>query len=445
MLRSSVCTLVSIDAKENYDLNECPLDPGGYFIINGQEKVLIAQERMAGNHVYIFARAQPSPISFLAEIRSAVEKGGKTVSTFQVKLYRKGSDKSSGGTIKATLPYIKQDVPIWIVFRAMGVVSDRDILEYICYDQQDPQMLEMLKPCIDEGFIIQNREAALDFIARRGNNAGVSREKRIKYAQEILQKELLPHISMFEGNEPRKAYFLGYMIHRLLLAALDRREIDDRDHFGKKRLDLAGPLLTGLFRLLFRKVSKDCYRYMQKVICVLLFLWNSLDVSSSALRLADYSMSREQSKSPPSLMASSTHSRLETGVINSTPCPRKPVCHKCSIGIPSPLLSPILEGVILLLDVKVKLRSPVNYTILTGAWSAPPRRLKAKHVGLSRISRSWHASPSARILRQSESSSTSGAWSLSRKTRKPPHLAQRSSSMVFGWVCIAIRQHLYER
>jgi DNA-directed RNA polymerase II subunit RPB2 len=265
MLRSSVCTLVSIDAKENYDLNECPLDPGGYFIINGQEKVLIAQERMAGNHVYIFARAQPSPISFLAEIRSAVEKGGKTVSTFQVKLYRKGSDKSSGGTIKATLPYIKQDVPIWIVFRAMGVVSDRDILEYICYDQQDPQMLEMLKPCIDEGFIIQNREAALDFIARRGNNAGVSREKRIKYAQEILQKELLPHISMFEGNEPRKAYFLGYMIHRLLLAALDRREIDDRDHFGKKRLDLAGPLLTGLFRLLFRKVSKDCYRYMQKV------------------------------------------------------------------------------------------------------------------------------------------------------------------------------------
>lgn len=92
----------------------------------------------------------------------------------------------------------------------------------------------------------------------------MSRDKRIRYAQEILQKELLPHISMIEGNEPRKAYFLGYMIHRLLLAALDRREIDDRDHFGKKRLDLAGPLLTGLFRMLFRKVTKDCYRYLQK-------------------------------------------------------------------------------------------------------------------------------------------------------------------------------------
>lgn len=63
----------------------------------------------------------------------------------------------------------------------------------------------------------------------------------------------------------RKAYFVGYMIHRLLLAALDRREIDDRDHFGKKRLDLAGPLLSALFRMLFRKVVKDVYRHLQKV------------------------------------------------------------------------------------------------------------------------------------------------------------------------------------
>lgn len=67
----------------------------------------------------------------------------------------------SGGTIKASLPYIKTDIPIWIVFRAMGVLSDRDILEHICYDAQDPQMLEMLKPCIDEGFVVQHREVSL--------------------------------------------------------------------------------------------------------------------------------------------------------------------------------------------------------------------------------------------------------------------------------------------
>ncbi|KAG5353664.1 DNA-dependent RNA polymerase II [Termitomyces sp. Mn162] len=266
MLRSTFCILRDLGDEELYDLNECPYDSGGYFIINGSEKVLIAQERMATNHVYVFAKAQPSPISFLAEIRSAVEKGGKTISQFQVKMFHRTQERSSGNVMKATIPYIKVDIPIWVVFRALGVISDRDILEHICYDMQDAQMLEMLKPCIDEGFVIQDREVALDFIGNRGTTTGLSRERRIRYAQEILQKEMLPHVSMAEGSESKKAYFFGYMIHRLLLAALERRELDDRDHFGKKRLDLAGPLLANLFRMLFRKLTKDVYRYLQKCV-----------------------------------------------------------------------------------------------------------------------------------------------------------------------------------
>lgn len=94
MLRSSFCILRNLSDNDLYDLNECPYDSGGYFVINGSEKVLIAQERMATNHVYVFAKAQPSPISFLAEIRSAVEKGGKTISQFQVKMYNKNQDRS---------------------------------------------------------------------------------------------------------------------------------------------------------------------------------------------------------------------------------------------------------------------------------------------------------------------------------------------------------------
>jgi DNA-directed RNA polymerase beta subunit len=68
------------------------------------------------------------------------------------------SQKQSGNVMKATIPYIKVDIPIWVVFRALGVMSDRDILEHICYDMQDMQMLEMLKPCIDDGFVIQDRD-----------------------------------------------------------------------------------------------------------------------------------------------------------------------------------------------------------------------------------------------------------------------------------------------
>ncbi len=183
MLRSTYCILHELGDKELFDLNECPYDSGGYFIINGSEKVLIAQERMATNHVYVFAKAQPSPISFLAEIRSAVEKGGKTISQFQVKLYHRSQERSVcimasvrrlwhlplprlqlGNVMKATIPYIKVDIPIWVVFRALGVISDRDILEHICYDMQDNQMLEMLKPCIDEGFVIQDREVRWDLL-----------------------------------------------------------------------------------------------------------------------------------------------------------------------------------------------------------------------------------------------------------------------------------------
>ena len=97
MLRSNFCLLHGIPAASFYELNECPLDQGGYFIINGSEKVLIAQERMAANHVYVFAKGQPSPVSFFAEVTSQMEKGGKTPSKLVVKMYTRTSDKSVSG------------------------------------------------------------------------------------------------------------------------------------------------------------------------------------------------------------------------------------------------------------------------------------------------------------------------------------------------------------
>ena len=268
MLKSKYCILKDLGEPELYAWNECPYDSGGYFIINGSEKVLIAQERSAANIVQIFKKPPPSPTPYVAEIRSAVEKGSRLISSMQIKLFAKGEGAKGGHgqTIKCTLPYIKSEIPIVIVFRALGVVSDEDILNHICYDRNDTQMLEMLKPCIEEAFVIQDREVALDFIGKRGNSQGITRDKRVKYARDILQKEFLPHISQTEGSETRKAFFLGYMIHRMLQCALGRREVDDRDHFGKKRLDLAGPLLANLFRMLFSKLTKDIYKYLQKCV-----------------------------------------------------------------------------------------------------------------------------------------------------------------------------------
>ncbi|XP_075459757.1 DNA-directed RNA polymerase II subunit RPB2 isoform X3 [Ascaphus truei] len=216
MLRSTYCLLNGLTDRDLCELNECPLDPGGYFIINGSEK---------------------------------------------------GAKKSAiGQRIVATLPYIKQEVPIIIVFRALGFVSDRDILEHIIYDFEDPEMMEMVKPSLDEAFVIQEQNVALNFIGSRGAKPGVTKEKRIKYAKEVLQKEMLPHVGVSDFCETKKAYFLGYMVHRLLLSALGRRELDDRDHYGNKRLDLAGPLLAFLFRGMFKNLLKEVRIYAQKFI-----------------------------------------------------------------------------------------------------------------------------------------------------------------------------------
>ncbi|XP_032022637.1 DNA-directed RNA polymerase II subunit RPB2 isoform X2 [Castor canadensis] len=214
MLRSTYCLLNGLTDRDLCELNECPLDPGGYFIINGSEKVLIAQEKMATNTVYVFAK-KDSKYAYTGECRSCLENSSRPTST------------------------------IWVSMLARG---------------------GQVKPSLDEAFVIQEQNVALNFIGSRGAKPGVTKEKRIKYAKEVLQKEMLPHVGVSDFCETKKAYFLGYMVHRLLLAALGRRELDDRDHYGNKRLDLAGPLLAFLFRGMFKNLLKEVRIYAQKFI-----------------------------------------------------------------------------------------------------------------------------------------------------------------------------------
>ncbi|PAV86347.1 hypothetical protein WR25_14664 isoform B [Diploscapter pachys] len=271
MLRSTYCMLSNMNDRDLCQLNECPLDPGGYFIINGSEKVLIAQEKMATNTVYVFSM-KDGKYAYKTECRSCLENSNRPTSTMWVNMLSRGGGAGkkvhTGQRIIAILPYVKQEIPVIIVFRALGFVSDRDILEHIVYDFEDNELMEMIKPSLDEAFVIQEQNVALNFIGTRVAKPGVSKEQRIKYAKEILQKELLPHIGVSEHCETKKAYFIGYMVHRLLLAALGRRELDDRDHIGNKRLDLAGPLLAFLFKALFKNLLKEmrliAQRYLNK-------------------------------------------------------------------------------------------------------------------------------------------------------------------------------------
>ena len=270
MLRSAFCELNNFQKEDVTYMGECPYDQGGYFVVNGSEKVLIAQERMANNHVYVFKKSLPSKYAVTAECRSVVEKSSRVPSLVGVHLMARAGRKAalSSSPIRATLPYINTDIPALVVFRALGCVGDLDILEHIVPDFQDAELMEALRPSIEDAEPIKNQEVALDFIAKRGAAVGVARHKRMNYARDLLQKHFLPHIGLnhIEVDASRKGYFFGYMIYRLLLVALGRRAEDDRDHYANKRLDLAGPLMAGLFRLQFRRLVKDIRRRVQRCV-----------------------------------------------------------------------------------------------------------------------------------------------------------------------------------
>lgn len=170
-----------------------------------------------------------------------------------------------GSVLRVKLPYVKIDIPIVIVFRALGVVSDQEVLQHIAFDPKDYMVLEMLQPSIEEAFYCQDRESALDFIGRRGQVEGGNKQQRQRAAFDVLQMSFLPHVSTAEGFESKKAYYLGYMANRLCAAVLGRRELDDRDHFGNKRMDLGGPLLGQLFRKLFQNMSKGVRDHLKAV------------------------------------------------------------------------------------------------------------------------------------------------------------------------------------
>eukprot|EP01006_Ploeotia_vitrea_P039430 TRINITY_DN66349_c5_g7_i1.p1 TRINITY_DN66349_c5_g7~~TRINITY_DN66349_c5_g7_i1.p1 ORF type:complete len:1224 (+),score=711.11 TRINITY_DN66349_c5_g7_i1:173-3844(+) len=264
MLKSTYCTLRNHDDKALAELGECPYDQGGYFVINGSEKVLVGQERMANNHVYVFPPIKGASQT-VCEIRSQSDETNRPAAAFYVKLMPAPKQSQvAGQVIRCSIPYIRQDIPLAIVFRALGIVPDREILEHICYNFKDRQMMERLRPSLEEGFVIQQQDVALDYIGRRGAAAGARAAERIEYARMILEKEFLPHVGTTPNLETHKAYFLGYMVHRLLHTVLGRRQYDDRDHYGNKRLDLAGPLLGGLFRQLFAKVRKETNLYVRK-------------------------------------------------------------------------------------------------------------------------------------------------------------------------------------
>ena len=239
---------------------ECVFDPGGYFIVNGNERVLVSQERKATNKVLVFCRSNGTHVTEIVSVSPSPTK--PPITTYIRTLWKK--EKLC---MHVNLPFIRGDIPVFLLMRALGVPNDRILVEYstgekVKYREMIPSMLSEANQFTLEG--------ALDWIGRRISSSTVgsvsTRDKRIQNAKSILSREFFSHIGVTEDSCKKKAILLGYAVKRTLGVIAKDDPPHDRDHLDNKRLDVTGPLFSQIFRLLYRKLQKDIRDYIVRCI-----------------------------------------------------------------------------------------------------------------------------------------------------------------------------------
>ena len=258
MLLSNLCILKDIPRLGRFELGECKNDYGGYFIIDGKEKCIISQEKFADNILYVKDKVNDL-YSHSAEIRSVSEDASKPTRTMSVRIVAP-SPSLTNNNIVVILPNVRKPIPLFIVMRALGIESDKEIIRYCLLDMEKyKNYIDLFIPSIHDANKIFNQEVALKFIAT------FTKGKTIPHALEILTNYLLPHIG--EMNFKDKAYYIGYMTKQLLRVFTNDIKATDRDSFQFKRVELPGKLIYDLFkeyytlqqRNIFQKIDKEYY------------------------------------------------------------------------------------------------------------------------------------------------------------------------------------------
>ena len=240
MVQSNLCILKDLAPEVRFNMGECRNDYGGYFIINGKEKVIIPQEKFSDNMMYIRKNKADNIYSYSAEIRSVSEDASKPIRTLGVKVVAPTS-KYTNNQIVVTVPNVKKPVPLFILMRALGVESDKEIIEYCLLDlDKNASYVDLFIPSVHDANMVFNQETALEYIAL------LTKRQTKTAALDILINYFLPHIG--EQNLLDKAYYVGYMVNRLLRVFTKEEKPTDRDNFCFKRIELSGMLIYDLFR-----------------------------------------------------------------------------------------------------------------------------------------------------------------------------------------------------
>ena len=266
MLKSNICVLNQYKHNTASLTGECHLDPGGYFIINGSEKTCLGQERAAENKVYCFNISKNNTKwTWLAEIKSVPD--WKCISPKQISLMISSKNNGFGNTLYLQIPRIKQPIPLFVIFRALGIISDKDICKKILLDvnnSENKTLLSLLQASIIDANNYVTQESAFNYIMSQviftplnmDKETGI--KKKQEFTEDVINNDLFPHCK----TKLQKIYFLGYMTNKLLNVSIGLKNTDDRDSYLNKRIDLTGILLNNLFRNYFNKLVKD----MQKQI-----------------------------------------------------------------------------------------------------------------------------------------------------------------------------------
>ena len=249
MLKSNFCHLHKLSRDELIKQGEDPDEPGGYFVINGTEKVIINIEDLAANRVLI-EKNSTGPSNFVGKLFS--ERGSfKIPHTLE---------KMKDGFFYLTFTRVKR-IPIIVIMKALGLLKDEEITRFVSEKKQYDEVLINLYEFVE----IKTEEDALDYIAKR---IGITQAKevRIERMKEILDKYLMPHLGIEAKDRIYKAYNLCKMVRKYIDVSNNELPVDDKDHYMNKRLKLSGDLLADLLRVNIKVLIGDLLYNFQRTV-----------------------------------------------------------------------------------------------------------------------------------------------------------------------------------
>jgi DNA-directed RNA polymerase II subunit RPB2 len=256
MVRSKLCVLSQMQGICEENKNECIYDFGGYFIVNGNEKVLISQDRINENKVLVF-HPNNNAEGLYAEIRSMCDSTYLPPKTTCLNM--SGKLNHMGRIIRINTSFIRSEVPIFVIFRALGVISDREIINHIVYDtdcEKNQRIINELMACCEDACDINTQEHAENTLIKImiGVNKNNDHETNKAQLHNNLMNDFLPHVGK---SYRRKALYVGYIIRKMIRIYLGYDTYDNRDSYINKRVDTPGVLMSNLFRQCYGKMTKE--------------------------------------------------------------------------------------------------------------------------------------------------------------------------------------------